>query len=269
MHLIFLKSQWEAPELGLEAFLQRVASDGFDGTELFLPALEEDADDVASLHEQFGLSLALSIVTEGSTPDQHVRDVQVGFARAAEYRPMVINLHAGRDIFAFDDNVRIFRRALEASVEHDIAVVLETHRRRPTYSAIETHKYLDALPALRLNADFSHWMVVHESDLSDQEETLDLAIRRSRHIHARVGYEQGPQVPDPRAPEWNTHLHHHIRLWRDIVDHCRNEGVERLCITPEFGPPPYQQTLPYTRQPMANVWDINVAMKNLLQAELG
>ena len=33
-----------------------------------------------------------------------------------------------------------------------------------------------------------------------------------------------------------------------------------MTILTEFGPPDYLPTLPYTRQPLANQWDINVFM---------
>lgn len=268
MQLLFLKSKWEAPHLPIGVFLERVKDDGFDGAELFLPTLHEEPDTLRGLLTAHGLELALSIATEGATPEEHLADLERGFDRAAEYRPLLVNGHVGRDIFPFDDNLRIFRAAMRLSEGHGIPFVAETHRRRPTYSAVETRKYLEALPQLRLNADFSHWMVVHESDLHDQPDTVDLAIRRSRHIHARIGYEEGPQVNDPRAPEWGAHLRTHLRCWRDIVDHCRREGAPRLTITPEFGPPPYQHTLPYTRQQVADPWELNVAMRDRLLLEL-
>ncbi len=124
---------------------------------------------------------------------------------------------------------------------------------------------MDALPELRLTADFSHWMVVHESDLADQPEHLDLAITRSGYIHARVGYAEGPQIPDPRAPEWKHAVDTHLKLWQRIVDVHKQAGNETLYITPEFGPPTYMHTLPFTNEPVADVWDINVYMKDLLQ----
>ena len=31
------------------------------------------------------------------------------------------------------------------------------------------------------------------------------------HTHCRVGYDHGPQVPDPRAPEWLPYMEGHER----------------------------------------------------------
>jgi len=127
---------------------------------------------------------------------------------------------------------------------------------------------METLPELRLTADFSHWMVVHESDLSDQEETLSLAIERSDHIHARIGYEEGPQISDPRAPEWKGHVERHIELWRRIAERHRRDGSKMLTITPEFGPPNYMHTLPFTNEPVRDAWEVNVYMRDMLARAL-
>lgn len=269
MELMYLKSKWEVWHVALEPFLERVKGSGFDGTEIFIPSLSEAPEEVTALHKQYELKLVAQIVTIGNDPDAHLRSLEERFEVAVQCKPLLINGHTGRDIFPFEDNVRILRRAIALSQEHGVPFVNETHRGRPTYSAITTREYLEALPELRLTADFSHWMVVHESDLRDQEGNVQLAIERSNHIHARVGYEEGPQVTDPRAPEWQPHLENHLSLWRQIVDRHRQEGAQRLTITPEFGPPTYMHTLPFTNQPVADVWEINVYMKDLLKQELG
>ena len=44
-------------------------------------------------------------------------------------------------------------------------------------------------------------MVVHESTLTNRKSLIENVLNRSHHIHARVGFEEGPQVNDPKAPE--------------------------------------------------------------------
>jgi sugar phosphate isomerase/epimerase len=273
MEIAFTKSFWEmdlaAEDDPIRAFVSRVAADGFDGTEMFLPLLTEEPERVEWLHSEYGLlSPIIDIITEGETPEEHRDSFDRALARAMEFAPRLVNSHTGRDIFTFAENVSLFRHATRRSDEAGVPVVHETHRFRPTYSAPETRRYLEEVPELMLNADLSHWMVVHESDLVDQQETIDLVLERSRHIHARVGFEEGPQVNDPREPEWAAHVARHIELWQGIADVCRRAGVERLSVTPEFGPPPYAPTAPGTGQAMRDVWEINVFMKDLLRAEL-
>ena len=36
------------------------------------------------------------------------------------------------------------------------------------------------------------------------------------HVHARVGFEEGPQVPDPRAPEYQSHVAGFEHIWSTI-----------------------------------------------------
>ena len=71
------------------------------------------------------------------------------------------------------------------------------------------------MPELLLCADLSHFVVVTETHPADWKltEAIDALADRVIHIHARVGYEEGPQVNDPRvsiqsktkAPEWEDH----------------------------------------------------------------
>ena len=264
MRLIYSKSKWEMWDDSVESFVKKAAGDGFEATEIYLDTVREDPGEVAAVHNEHGVELIGQILTAGSSPDEHISSLERQFERAVECRPVAINLHAGRDIFDFDSNVSIFTRVIDLGRQMGIPVCVETHRGRPTYSAVETTRFLNALPDLRLTADFSHWMVVHESDLTDQPVNVDRAIERTDHIHARVGYEEGPQITDPRAPEWQRHVRRHLDLWQRVVDHHLNAGSARLTITPEFGPPTYMHTLPHTNMPVADVWETNVYMKRLL-----
>lgn len=268
MKLIFGKSKWEMWNDRLDVFLQRVKADGFEATEIYLGSLGEPPSEIAATHESYGLALVGQILTQGGSYQEHLRSLEQQFAFAVECGPALINSHTGRDIFSFEENLTLFRRAVELSRQAGIPYLVETHRGRPTYSAIETRKYLEALPDLRITADFSHWMVVHESGLHDQGQNLELAIARSRYIHARVGYAEGPQVPDPRAPEWQGAVDDHVRLWQRIIDAREAAGDEHLFITPEFGPPSYMHTLPFTNQPVADAWEINVYMRDFLREAL-
>lgn len=256
---------WDDP---LEVFLQRVKTSGFEFTEIYLGSLRESSVDIARLHTIYGLRLIGQILTQGQTYQDHIKSLESQFEFATHCQVVFINSHAGRDIFDFAENIQIFQRITQLSQSSGIPILVETHRGRPTYSAIETRKYLEAVPELRLTADFSHWMVVHESGLDDQRENIDLAITRADHIHARVGYAEGPQIPDPRAPEWRQAVERHLQLWQRIIDQHKRIGRESLYITPEFGPPAYMHTTPFTNQPVGDVWEQNVYMKDLLVSKL-
>ena len=264
MKLIFGKSKWEMWDDPLEIFLERVVASGFEATEIYLGSLHESSSEIARLHKAYRLRLIGQILTQGQSYQDHIKSLESQFEFVAQCEVAFINSHTGRDIFSFEENVQIFERLTQLSQGSGIPILVETHRGRPTYSAVETCKYLQAIPELRLTADFSHWMVVHESGLEDQASNLEVAITRADYIHARVGYAEGPQIPDPRAPEWQHAVTRHLQLWQQIIDRHKRDGRDSLYITPEFGPPAYMHTAPFTNQPVGDVWEQNVYMKDLL-----
>jgi hypothetical protein len=220
------------------------------------------------LHDAYGLQLIGQILSRGNSFQDHIKSLEAQFRFAAQCQVAFINSHIGRDIFPFEENLQIFERLIQLSQSSGIPILVEIHRGRPTYSAIETRKYLEALPGLRLTADVSHWMVVHESDLSDQRANVELAMSRADYIHARVGYAEGPQIPDPRAPEWQHAVERHLQLWQRIIDQHTSNGKEAFYITPEFGPPDYMHTMPFTNHRVGDVWEQNTYMRGLLAEKL-
>jgi hypothetical protein len=136
------------------------------------------------------------------------------------------------------------------------------------FAAPLTRMYMEKIPELKLTFDVSHWCNVHESMLADQKETINMALQRVEHIHARIGHPEGPQVNDPRAPEWEAVVKQHFDWWDIVADRKKKNG-ERMTILTEFGPADYMPTLPYTRQPLADQWAINVHMMTLLRKRYG
>jgi hypothetical protein len=84
-------------------------------------------------------------------------------------------------------------------------------------------------------------------------------------VHGRVGYDQGPQVPHPAAPEYAAALASHRRCWEAIWLAQIERGYAITTLTPEFGPDGYLHCLPFTGAPVADLWEINRWMG---QAEL-
>jgi hypothetical protein len=63
-------------------------------------------------------------------------------------------------------------------------------------------------------------------------------------------------VPDPRAPEYQRHVEAHERWWQIIWETQAAQGRTVSPLTPEFGPPDYLHTLPYSAMPVADLWEI-------------
>ena len=154
----------------------------------------------------------------------------------------------------------------DIALESGIPIWHEIHRGRFSFHLRTLLRYLELFPNLGLVADFSHFCVVSESDLSDQQVLLNQVFPSIRHIHARVGFEQSPQLTDPFAPEWEQHLKTYTNWWRAIHEQHLLDQKTHLTITPEFGPFPYMPQQPYSQMPLADQWDLNCRMKNYLQA---
>lgn len=268
MKLLFTKSKWEAASLSLESFLDLVKADGFDGTELYIPNQPETPRDIRRAHSRRGLLLVAQIVTCGATPDDHCRSFEERMRRAFDCQPLFINCHAGSDLFLDHENNKICQFGIDLARSLGVSLCFETHRGRPTFSGPSTCRLLQALPGMRLTADFSHWMCVHESLLSDQPKNIAAAQARSDHIHARIGFSQGPQVSHPLAREFTLLRDLYLGWWQDIAALRRSENRPYLTITPEAGPPPYMPIVPSTGQPIADAWQINVAVRDWLRHSL-
>lgn len=268
MRLILTRSRWEFADTPLPLFLAKVKDAGYDGTDIYLPSLKEPPGEVGRMHADAGLILFGMITTEGATPSEHRASLRSGFALAVHSGAVHLNCHTGKDFFPFEDNCAIFAESLALSREYGIPVSHETHRGRALFSTPATRAMIEAIPGIRLTADFSHWCCVHESLLQDQKDNVALAIRHSDYIHARVGHIEGPQVSDPRAPEWKIEVETHLQWWKQIARERRHDGASALGVCPEFGAPPYMPLLPFTRQPVTDLWDVTLWMKDLLKREL-
>ena len=268
-----MKIKFYAPHWGntlpFTTFCQNVKAAGYDGVEMALPFEREQKKKILDalqaneleLIGQYWQSLERNL-------DDHANNYAKYLRNLIDAEPVFINCQTGKDYFNFDQNSRLFELAAELSAQSGTRIIHETHRGKSLYAANVTHHYLTQLPNLRITLDISHWCNVHESLLADQVDEVALAIAHTDHIHSRVGHPEGPQVNDPRAPEWEEVLETHLRWWDKVVERHENEGTS-LTVTTEFGPATYMPVVPFTQMPLANQWEINVHMMNLLKRRYG
>jgi hypothetical protein len=229
--------------------IERIAAAGYDGIEGAPPEDMPRAEFLRRLDEHH---LKLILGAQVDRLDQLEQTVR----RLADYGPLKIDLHSGRDSFSRDEGHAYFEAALRLENDARIPVGHETHRGRMFFSPWDTAFYLREFPTLKIVADYSHWVNVCERLPIDQADALELANQRTIHIHGRVGYEEGPQVPDPAAPEYAAQLAWHETQWQRIRQLHQERGADVLTFTPEYGPPRYLHTLPHTDQPVADLWAV-------------
>mmetsp|Transcript_130701 Transcript_130701/g.279499 ORF Transcript_130701/g.279499 Transcript_130701/m.279499 type:complete len:375 (-) Transcript_130701:27-1151(-) len=178
---------------------------------------------------------------------------------AQEFNPTLVVSHSLKDSFTFQMAEQFFTEALRWEEEKGYFVCHETHRKRFLHSPWVARDFVPKFPKMKITADLSHWVNVAETNTDDLDLTQvieDLAPQ-IYHTHCRVGYDHGPQVADPRAPEWLPYMEGHERWWDAIWRAQAARGQRVTTMIGEHGPPNYQQTLPHSREPVAHIWDVN------------
>jgi sugar phosphate isomerase/epimerase len=266
MKIKFFCPQWGSKHLNFIDFVKQVKDSGYDGIEMSLP-LESCEKEIIlnTIKEHKLLHIAQHWETETTDFSAHKKEYRERITNLASSAPVLINSQTGKDFFTFEQNAELIAIANEIADQHGVKLVHETHRGKFSFAAHIVANFIKELPDLRIGFDVSHWCAVAESYLENQKENVELAISRADHIHARVGFPEGPQIPDPRVPEWQEAVNIHIGWWEKIVERNRNEGKELFTITSEFGPFPYMPILPFTQQPVTSQWDVNVYMMNMLR----
>jgi sugar phosphate isomerase/epimerase len=265
-----MRIKFYAPEWGntlpFDAFCQRVQSAGYDGVEMALPFGKKEKEAILEALYKHDLELIGQYWQSFEADiEQHAVNFEMYLTNLIAAKPVFINCQTGKDYFSFEKNKRLFDLAARLADASGIPIIHETHRGKSLFAAHITQDYLTRIPDLRIALDISHWCNVHESMLDDQTLAVELALSHTDHIHSRVGHPEGPQVSDPRAPEWEQALAAHCKWWDDVVAMHKNKGTQ-LSVTTEFGPAPYMPALPFTQCPVANQWEINVYMMHFFKS---
>lgn len=262
MKLLIFRALWGMTG-SLPEQIARIAEAGFDGIELWPRFVGVQPDELRELLRGY----SLHVISAGLIQD--VSALEDELSLLAGFEPLKINVQGGRDAMTRDEGSRFFEEALRIEERIGVPVVHETHRGRLLFTPWDTAAYLRAFPTLMITADYSHWVNVCERLPDDQGDALALANSHAHHIHGRVGYAEGPQVPDPSAAEYGAELAWHEQQWEQIRQQRAKAGDGVLTFTPEYGPPQYLHTLPHTNVPVADLWDICLWAGQRARSSLG
>lgn len=266
MKINYFCPRWGAENTPWDEFCIQVKAAGYDGVETGIPFDEAEKNAIVQSLEKHGL-LLLGQYFQSFEKDftEHTTNFEKYLQNIASLNPVLIDSQTGKDYFSLEQNSRLFSIAQQITHETGVQISHETHRNKALFAAHISHDLLKANPDVRITADFSHWCNVSESLLEEQQEAVGLAIDRAIHIHARVGYSESAQVPDPRIDAWQTELSAHLSWWDKIIALQAQSGTQVFTITPEFGPYPYMVHHPETNLPISSQWDINLYMMKLLK----
>ena len=257
----------------LSEAVQLAVKAGFDGIEGPIPDDSGSRNDFISMCSDAGLEIIAEVTTGGgyvpdpnASPAQHLDDLRRGIERSLSASPLFINTQAGLDAWDAGTQIAFHSGIAEMAWEFQIEITVETHRSRSTFHPWVTRDILNAVPDLNITCDFSHWCCVTERlVMNDNPALLTFMADRCHHMHARIGYDQGPQVPDPRAPEYKQAVDSHRSWWESIWKIQQRKGFTDITMTPEFGTDGYLHLEPFTQKPVADLWEINCWMASELR----
>jgi len=249
--------------------IEQTIEAGMQGIEGPAPDNQKECIALRQLLNDHSLDYIAEITTAGSyVPDrqatlqQHIDSFRARLANSLELNPLFITCLGGCDAWPEPQSVEFFSRAMELASEAGVTVSFETHRGRSLFNPWVTQRIVEQIPDILLTCDFSHWCVVCERLMDSELDIIHQIANNAHHIHARVGYDQGPQVPNPAAPEYQQALLSHQNWWEMIWQSQQKRGYEVTTMTPEFGPDGYLHEAPFTREPVADLWELNTWMAN-------
>lgn len=266
MKIQFFCPMWGLAHMNIKEMLHKIKNAGYDGIEFGFPLNSNLKNEFLEWTNKLSLQIiGQQYDANGNEFSEYKQNFEENLYYIASFKPLFINSQTGKDFYSFEQNLELIHLSQKIEHETGIPIIHETHRGKFPFSVATTFKFIESIPEIRFAADFSHFCNVSESYLQDQRENLHAIIKQSYHIHARVGHPQGPQITDPRLPEWEEAVNYHLHWWDTIIHHHHSLCTDLLTVTPEFGPAPYMFTLPETKEPVASQWDINLYMVQLLK----
>ncbi|MRG45016.1 sugar phosphate isomerase/epimerase [Chitinophaga sp. SYP-B3965] len=258
----FFCPRWGSEQIPWPVFLENVKAAGYAGVEWFPYGEPTDPATVVNLLKQYDLefSIVMAVIPMPDNFKEYLTAFKEQLTALSQLQPLFISAQTGREYYTEEQIIQ----CLEVCDQISVPVYQETHRNKWTFAAHAVGPLLRKFPSLPLTLDVSHWFCVSESYLEDQQDTVAEAIRHARHVHARVGHTEGPQVWDPALPEYEAALAAHLAIWDEWIKQRKKNGDQYCTITPEFGPPPYMVMGDRKGSPQQEQWRINLWMKIFL-----
>jgi hypothetical protein len=228
------------PEWSLREKLDRIGDAGFDGVEIaWSPVFPIGAEALEIVSEY---PLEFSLVCFPTSVD-HFKEIAEGFA---DSHARFVNVQGNVRPYTFREAVPLILGWLDVAEDAGLTVYFETHRDRITTDLRTTLQLIDAIPAMDLVADLSHYVVGEEFSWpigESDESMIQRILARSQGFHGRVASREQVQIPIgfPQHRQW---LDLFLRWWKDGFRMWRDRAGpdDELVFVNELGPPWYAIT---------------------------
>lgn len=272
MHLKVFKTLWGFDGSYTDA-INEALRQGYDGIEGPVPETIEETEQFAELLEQTGLLYIAEVATTGTyVPDRklsvedHLTYIKDRLERLKTLKPEFITCLGGCDAWDESDSISFLHQAIDIATDIDLDISFETHRGRIFFNPWVTQRIVKKIPSLKLTCDFSHWCVVCEGLQQTEEEIIESLIENAWHVHGRIGYDQGAQIPDPRTPLFKDNIESHFNWWSSIWSEHFKQSKNITTVTPEFGIDRYEYFDSENGKVLVNLDDINLWMADEIRS---
>jgi sugar phosphate isomerase/epimerase len=142
---------------------------------------------------------------------------------------------------------------------------VETHRNNFTETISQTLQLIEAVPEIKITADFSHFVVCGEFYGGEGEGFLEKVapiIERVAHVHGRIS--NGEQVQVDVGDGQSAPARFFVQIWENIFQSwCKNaQAGDILPFSPELGPPRYAIVTPDGEE-ISDRWAQSLVMREL------
>jgi hypothetical protein len=247
---------------------------GYDGIEGPVPETIEQAEQFSDLLSQNELHYIAEVATTGTyVPDrklsveEHLHYLKERLECLKILKPDFITCLGGCDAWSESDSVKFLTLAMDEVERNNMQISFETHRGRIFFNPWVTERVVKKIPEIKLTCDFSHWSVVCEGLQETEEDIIKSLLPSAWHIHGRVGYDQGPQVPDPRSSVYQHDLQRHQKWWEWIWLAQHENAQQITTLTSEFGPDGYEYRDLLEGRPLVDLDEINQWVGNEVRTQ--
>lgn len=270
MEFLYICPYWGQETESPKNFIEKVVNAGYNGIEINIASLKNRKQWLQLLtdtrkHIKNFVVIGQMVPEENTTTfKQLYEDTVRRLELITPFNPLFINSHTGKNFFSFEENCKLIQSADDFSKKTGIPVYHETHRGRFSFALHQMRPYLKTFGDIELVGDYSHWCAVSESMLAQQSTTLRYITPFVKHIHARVGFEHGPQLADPFTKANKKYLDRFTLWWKNILNYHK-KTKEYFTICTEAGPTPYMPVSPETNEALADQREANIKMMQHLK----
>jgi hypothetical protein len=242
---------------------QEIKAAGFDAFDVWVGgAKEEDLARWKTLGEAHGLGIGVEF---GPTKAE---DAEPAIVAARRLSSVYLDAHVASYFTPEKEAEALLRGLVERCAKAGMPLVVQTHRGRVTQDLLRTVAYAKAIPDLRFDLDFSHYLVAGEMGgalSSEADAALGVLMERAAMLDGRVTNGEQVQV-DISNRAYQGHVDRQAALWKRVMvgwlRTARRGDVFPFRV--ELGPPDYA-ILDADGREIAERWEQQKAMRALVE----